>query len=324
MTIKIESTTDTPEAVAAAIGGLKQKEAPEVEAKQESAASDEAESTEESETSDVTDKEDGEELESKEGDGSDDDDSKEKDDEKPKKSGFKKRVERLNRRLSEKDKELEYWKAEALKKGKPDQEADQPAKKAESSNSTDRPREEDFDTHAEFIEALTDWKIEQRDAKQAAEAKAKEAKSSYEKKVEKHQERIASFREKTADYDDVLSEAIEELGEDFAFSPAIEQSIVESEDGPALMYALAKDLKELERINKLPPIAAARELGKFEARLAKAAEPETPEVKKSKAPPPLAPVGTKSSGSVRKSIYDENLSQKEFERLREESLARRA
>ena len=98
MTIKIESTTDTPEAVAAAIGGLKQKEAPEVEAKQESAASDEAESTEESETSDVTDKEDGEELESKEGDGSDDDDSKEKDDEKPKKSGFKKRVERLNRR----------------------------------------------------------------------------------------------------------------------------------------------------------------------------------------------------------------------------------
>lgn len=61
------------------------------------------------------------------------------------------------------------------------------------------------------------------------------------------------------------------------------EAILESDDGPALAYHLGKNPDLAEKIASLPPIAAARELGRLEAKLAR--EREQPPVI-SKAPPP--------------------------------------
>ena len=104
-------------------------------------------------------------------------------------------------------------------------------------------------------------------------------------------------------------------------TPATEEYIVSSEHGPALLYELAKDPKEAERINSLPPVQAARALALIEARISQASgEKTTTETKTTKAPKPLTPVGSKGS-SVKKTIYDKGLSQKEFEALRAEQRA---
>jgi hypothetical protein len=122
----------------------------------------------------------------------------------------------------------------------------------------------------------------------------------------------------------VIGEFIEEYG-DINFSPALEESILHSEVGPAVVYELAKNKKELDRINSLPPLAAAREFGKLEAKLLAKSESPKEEIKKqTKAPKPIEPVGGKSGGAIRRSVYDENLPFKEYVALRRESMRKRA
>ena len=64
------------------------------------------------------------------------------------------------------------------------------------------------------------------------------------------------------------------------------------------MYQLAKNREEYERICKLSPLAAAREMGRFEAKL-QSSEAPTQAKTTTKAPPPLKPVNAKASASVK-------------------------
>ena len=101
----------------------------------------------------------------------------------------------------------------------------------------------------------------------------------------------------------------------------VSELFITSEHGPALMYELAKNTKELERISKLSPIQAALEIGKLEAKITSSSKSAAPSVEKkaTKAPAPIDPVGGKG-GSVKKSLSDPNLSQAEYEKLRREQM----
>jgi len=239
--------------------------------------------------------------------------SKEAATDKPKKKGgFQRRIDKLNAAKADAQREADYWKREALKKN-----ATEPAKSEVESKvektADGEPKADDFENHSDYVRALAEWiadtKIRERDAK---EAKAK-LENEHQQKLNTHYAREKAFADKTPDY----LEALEEVDNFSSASPALSQLVVDSENGPELMYALAKNREEFERINSLPPLAAARELGKFEAKLnAKPSEETKPEKKITKAPAPIAPVGSKG-GTVEKSIYDaENLSQREYEELR--------
>jgi uncharacterized protein YozE (UPF0346 family) len=311
MSILVTSTTDSKEAVSAANGDLAQKNE---EVKSQSAsveATDEI--TEESDASEET-----EELEASQNDeeSQDEDQSKEADEKPKKKGGFQKRIDKMTKRLSAKEQEAEYWKAEALKQ----KTADAPKKEVESIAKVEaggKPSADDFESHEAYVEALTDWKIEQREAKKEQAQKQEQAKSAYQKQIDEHNKRVVEFQKEASDYKEVVQDFIEEHG-DIKFSLALEESIISSENGPALVYELLKNKEELDRINSLHPLVAAREIGKLEARLAKASESsEKKEIKTTKAPKPLTPVGTKSSGAGKKSIFDPDLSQREYEAIRD-------
>lgn len=265
--------------------------------------------------------------ESKEEDESDDDlelssESNESEKDQPKKKGgFQRRIDKLNSRYSE-----EKGKREALETRLAQLEAGKTeAKQVEASQqltNDGKPDPETFETHSEYVEALTEWKIDQRESKAKESAKQEQLKADYEKVRQSHFDREAAFSDKTEDYKDVVSEFLETNPKT---SSMFEQLLVASDVGPQILYALAKDSKEFERINSLNPIAIAKEFGKLEAKYSNLPSEETKqEIKKiTKAPNPIEPVGKGSSGAIRKSITDPDLPFSEYERMRREQIKRK-
>lgn len=315
MSIVVTSNENSKEAVTVYDDLAPKKESTD-DKKSVSAQSDEQDET--TENSDLSDKESNDESSDYESDDETDDsenDSEEiKDDENPKKKkgGFKKRIERFQKQLSVKDQEIEFLKQQ-MSKGKP---SDEVAAKPQVDNS-EKPTPDKFETHEEYIDALTDWKIESKEKLKEQKAKESEAKSEYQKQVESYQSKVSEIKKTHNDFDEVMEDV-----DDIIVSPSVQQIILDSDLGPALAYELAKNKGEFERINKLNPLTAAKEIGKIEARLSNQSESKK-EIKTTKAPPPVSPIASRGS-AIKKSITDPDLSQSDYERLRREQRAQRS
>lgn len=279
---------------------------------EESEASEsEAVDTEQDESADDSDQSEGSEDQ--------DDESKDAEKDKPKKKGgFQRRIDKLNQRHQAAQQELEYWKQMAMKdraESKTEPKADKPQEAAEG-----RPDPDKFTTHAEYVEAVAEWKADQKFKERDRKSEQDKLAAAQQSLMNSHHERVKSFSAKVEDFSDALSDV-----DHIPVSAAVQELIVSSENGPALMYELAKNPDEYARICKLSPLAAAREMGKVEARLAAQSSGETKiEAKKiTKAPKPIGPVGTGGKGTAAKSIFDPGLSQADYERLRSEQLKKR-
>lgn len=250
-----------------------------------------------------------------EDDDADSDESQSKDGKPKKKNGFKKRIAKLNSKITESQRELEYWKAQAMKgQGEPKAEKPQEQQAAKKPGAEGKPDPDNFASYDEYLDAVVDWKSEQREKQKEVDRKADEAKAQEQAKVRAHVDRLEAFKKSHEDFQDLMEEI-----DDIPMSQYVQEAILDSDNGPELMYELAKHREEYARICKLGPVAAARELGRFEARIAKSSDIKT-EIKKTKAPPPIAPVGSKASASV-KSLED--MDYDEFKRVRNEQTRRR-
>jgi hypothetical protein len=186
-------------------------------------------------------------------------------------------------------------------------------KHAEPAKAEGRPQAESFSTYDEYVEALADWKLGERE-KQREQAEAERKARDEQKQVaDAWNKRVEQAKQKHDDYDDVIAEA------EIPITNAVRDALLTSEHGPELAYYLAQNPEECKRIAALQPVAAIRELGKLEAKFEKAPEPEKPKV--TKAPPPPKPVAARASAE--KSIHDEDLSFAEYERLRKAQLKRK-
>lgn len=232
-----------------------------------------------------------------------------------KKGGFQRRINKLNSRYAEKERETEYWKQQALKGAGAKVETQVEAKPAAVVEG--KPSSDKFDTHAEYVEALTDWKLDQKLKDRDSKLENSRIESEQQRVARQYNERAKVFAEKTSDFKDVLEEV-----DDVPLSPALRDMFLSSENGPELAYELAKNRVEFERVSKLSPLAAAREIGKLEARIARPAA-ESKEIKTTKAPAPIVPVGGSGKGAVTKLISDPGLSQSEYESLRREQQKKR-
>jgi hypothetical protein len=299
MNVKIESTTDSNEAVMAATGNLANKKVDDISASSKNEKTDlQDESFEDSETSKEISEDD--EIGSSDSEDENEDEGlkdESKDEKKPKKKGgFQKRIEKFQKQLSAKEQEIEHWKREALKaeSKKDDSETIKHVKE-----SVNEPDPDDYENHKDYVKALAKWEIKQIDNEKAELAKQDQLKNDYQKQVQLFQEKISEFKKNVADFDEVIAEA-----DTVELNFAVRDAILSSENSPQLMYELSKNVDELERINTLSPIAAAREIGKIEARLSKSSENENKkEVKITKTPPPVKPVSS-GSGKFQKSPED--------------------
>jgi hypothetical protein len=213
-----------------------------------------------------------------EGDEGDDQGGEEKPQEKPKRSA-RERINELTKRAHEAEREAQRWREAAERK---------------TADPSEKPNPDKFGSYDEYVEALADWKADQRVAEsfkrrdaersQAAEARAAEA------KAQAWAERQSEFREATPDYDAVVGKSAVQI------APHVVDTLLDSESGPELAYHLAKRPETVKRINALSPLSAARELGRIEATLSNPAAPQFKPA--SKAPAPITPARSSAPAAV--------------------------
>lgn len=300
--IIVTSTTDSAEKVTAQEGLSKDvekneeaKSAPESkDSEQKESANSEAAETEESEEEG---NDESDESESDEGT----DKSEDSENAKPKKlGGWQRRINKITAaRAADKaasQAEIDHWKALALKQSAGEPKVEKVESKSVSAST--EPDPDDFETHKDYVKAVVKWDADEREKTHQEKQQKTQLKTEQEKMLSSFQERRQAFAKSTKDFEDVL-----ESVDDVIASPTVQELILSSENGPALMYELAKSREEFERICKLQPLAAAREMGKIEARISKTSESKQETKKLTKTPEPIAPVGSKGSASV-KSLHD--------------------
>ena len=161
-----------------------------------------------------------------------------------------------------------------------------------------KPSPSQFNDAFEYAEALAEWSAEQailnRD-KQEAERKAQEEQQ---KLVQSWNDRLATVKADLPDYDEMIASAA-----DISVSDAIRDAMLESEQGPRILYHLAENPELAEKLNSLSTVSALREIGKLEAKFeanvapkeAKTEAETKPSIARSKAPAPISPIKTSSA-----------------------------
>jgi hypothetical protein len=107
---------------------------------------------------------------------------------------------------------------------------------------------------------------------------------------------MAEARSRHEDFDDVLADVSH-----ITVPPHVGDLILNAEAKAEIMYSLAKSPAELARISALPPLLAAREIGRLEAKLASGAAPQKP---KPAARPPAPPSKVGGKPSSTRSLED--------------------
>lgn len=148
-----------------------------------------------------------------------------------------------------------------------------------------RPDRDAFDTPAAYDTALEDWAGRRATEVAVTEAKAQQVRELQARQVkaqlDTYNERKSAFEADHADFDDVV------MTDDLQISPAMSQAILEAEDGPAIAYYLGQNPEMAERISKLSPTQAVRELGRISAKLENPPKPK---------PDPIRPLASRNSG----------------------------
>jgi hypothetical protein len=158
----------------------------------------------------------------------------------------------------------------------------QPAARPVQPAEDGKPQRAQYADEESFVDALTDWKLEQRDAKAKQEREQEQHRTMAQKteSIYAQAERLEGFDRESFD--------------DLPLTKPMVEALVEADETTAakLMHYMAANPAEVERISKLSPARQAAELGKLEAKATAAP------VKPSRAPEPISPVGTRATSTA--------------------------
>lgn len=208
--------------------------------------------------------------------------------------GVQKRIDKLTQQRYEREariRELEARIAENERKAQASQPEPDPSK---------------FDSLEQYLDAKVEFEAGKRirEIEQQRDIQQKNA-----ERVAGFNERAIAVRQANPDFDAVLQSAAVNV------SQAVMETILESDDGPAVAYHLAKHPTELYRLNAMSERQQVLELGRISARLSA----KVPERKVTQAPPPAPAV--KATGTGSKSVSD--MTDKEYAEFRKRQDAQR-
>jgi len=167
------------------------------------------------------------------------------------------------------------------------------------------PKEDDFEDYSAYTKALIKWETSQQKKPEPVDIDAKiEAAVEARLAAKQTEESVRTFIEngikKYPDFEDVA------LSKDVPYSPEMIEVMRESESFADLAYYFGQNHDEADRISRMTPIAAAREIGRLEVRIESTATREgaqneddtetgettksSPPKKPSKASPPITPL----------------------------------
>ena len=165
-------------------------------------------------------------------------------------------------------------------------------------SASDEPQLEAFEKVQDYVKAVTKW--EMKNAQQAQSRQTEEQRvKQFQNEVQAKAQSVFELAEQDPEFDNEAFEAL-------PVSDPMAYAIMDSDIAPKLMVYLQKNPEEVDRIAKLSPARQAAEIGKMEVKLS-----APKEVKVSKAPAPVKPVGSRGSTS---SNNPGEMSQAEFEK----------
>jgi len=153
-----------------------------------------------------------------------------------------------------------------------------------------------YATYADFVDALSDWKADQREGKLRDELTQEFAAADTRRRAETvyagHLARVETFRQTHPDFDDIIASV--------SVSEAMGRAIIESDRGPELAYYLGQhpevSTQLVEKTKTLSADAAPLVLDLLLSRLGAAPAGSAPVVLLRKLPsPPIKPVGASPS-----------------------------
>lgn len=200
-----------------------------------------------------------------------------------KRNGYKEKLERERARAAD----LEAKLVEATKKPTQETSADK------------EPKPEDFETWDAYYKADAKYQARQEFARlrQEDETKSREAsqKTEFADKQKQYAERADEFKESTPDFDEVIDSYNGPL------TAPMQQALLDSDVGPQVAYYLAQNPEEGEAMAKMGVLALNKAIGRIEAKLESPTVDTMPkpakDLKLTKAPPPITPVGKSSTNS---------------------------
>lgn len=244
---------------------------------------------------------------------------------KPEPKGAGKRIDELTRyrRDAERGKEAaererDYWREMALRSTPQPVKAEEPAAPP---SPVKVPTLADFEyDESKYQVALIEFT--KAEARREAESvlKAEREREAQERAVKTWTEKAADFAKSKPDYAEKVNDPT------LPISAPMAKAIQVSEIGPEVAYHLAENRELAAEIARLPAEAAAYAIGRLEGRLLaqkEAVKAPAPRAVVSQAPPPPPKIEA-SEPDIRKSVYDEGLSMKEWLALREKQVARKA
>ena len=166
-----------------------------------------------------------------------------------------------------------------------------------------KPTSDKFATYEEYLEALTDYKLEKRSQPEPQAPQGPRVEL-----ADDAEESIDSARERIKDFDAVV------FNPNIVIRPMWVEALGDSPVMGDVMYHLAKNQKEAQALAKMSPAAQVRELGRIEARMEAALKaPAKPIAQPSSAPVPITPV--RATAPKSSDLSDPNLSDDDFERI---------
>jgi len=182
----------------------------------------------------------------------------------------------------------------------------QPTQTQQSQATDSEPKIESYQDVNAYVKAMVKF---ERDREKAQESQAKAQEQ--EKTIQSKTEKIYSEAEKIEGFDRDEFDAL-------PITNVIAQAIIDSDVPAKVMAHLTANPDEVDRIAALSPARQAAEIGKLEAKLSTTKE-TVKEVKVSKAPAPIEPIGNK--GSSTKDPQD--MTDSEFAAWRKRQIAQR-
>lgn len=229
--------------------------------------------------------------------------------------GVQKKLDKLTAARRTAEQERDYWRSEALKaKEKPESQAKSEVKPTEG-----KPTLEQFDYDQEkWVEAVADWRLEAKLKEQKVAEESRREELTQAEKTKEWMKKADEFAETHEDFREVA------LSNSLPVSKEMYEIMLDSDRGHEMLYYLGKHPEEAAKIFQMKPHAAGVAMARIEAGLDPSADevqfndareqPEQPERKVTKAPPPIKTLNP--SAPVKKNLSDMSMDDYVAERQR--------
>lgn len=202
------------------------------------------------------------------------------------------RIKKIHDRFGYLQRQVETLRQEPVKPMEPEKPIEQP-----------KPKEEDFEEYNEFIDALTDWKVDAKIEALNIKAQKKAIDSRTAESEKKFRAELNTGGERYSDFEEVA------MSPTVPITEAMVQILHECEHPADIAYYFGKHIKECAAVANMTPFRAAKAIGKIEAEINAELKKSPPETKITKAPEPIKPI--KSREIITKD--PDKMTQKEYE-----------